>query len=112
MSPLVATETERLRIAATADDQARSRSDPAAVAGAPTLVAQTTTVKTYPAAAQSYFACLPANVLGTETEGTAGTVKPATGVFYALNLGTVIPPTGTTIITTFAGNRWVFRYDG
>jgi hypothetical protein len=81
-------------------------------AGAPTLVAKTTKITTYPTSAASFFGCTPQTVLGTETEGASGTLTAGTQTFLALNLGTVAPPVGTAVIVTFVANRWVFRYDG
>lgn len=79
--------------------------------GTPCLVAQTTRLTTYPTSARSFFACSPVAVLGAETEGSPATLTPLTPIFYALNLGAVVPPQGTDVIASFVGNRWVFRYD-
>ena len=43
---------------------------------------------------------------------SAATIATDGNTFFALNLGTAIPPQGTPIVATFVGNRWVFRYDG
>jgi hypothetical protein len=94
------------------DELVASVSAPLAYAsGAPAMLALTTTLSTYPTAAQSYFACLPLTLLGTEVEGGPGTVTPGSATFFALNIGSTIPPAGTQVFTTFVGNRWVFRYD-
>ena len=79
--------------------------------GSPTLLALTTTIQTYPTSAQSYFACRPLILLGNEIEGGPGSVTPGNATFFALNLGSTIPPSGTQVLVTFVGNRWVFRYD-
>ncbi len=79
--------------------------------GTPCLVAQTTKVSTYPTAAQSFFACSPVAVFGAEVEGAQATLTALAPIFYALNLGSAIPPMGSDVIASFVGNRWVFRYD-
>jgi hypothetical protein len=105
-------EAKRLRIrdANLGVEFSQSGRDPSL--GMPCLVAQTKTIATYPSVAQSFFACSPATVLGPESEGGAGTITQGTSTFLALNLGLAIPPVGTSILTTFVDNRWVFRYDG
>ena len=107
-----ATEAQRLRILAGEDADARSRFDPASVGGAPTLVVKTVAVKTYPTVAQRYYGVQAASVLGAEIEGQAGSVSTSSGIFYALNLGSAVPPVGTQLIATFTGNRWVFVFNG
>jgi hypothetical protein len=104
-------EARRLRIRETtlADDLKCQISDSSR--GNPSLLARTTVVSSYPTAAQCYFACQPAAVLGVEVEGGPGTISVLSSTFFALNVGSTIPPVGTQILATFAGNRWVFRYD-
>jgi hypothetical protein len=97
------------REVALADDVRRRDSDP--TLGLPNLLAQTTTLKAYPTTAQCYYACEPLTVLGAEVEGGAGTTSASPSTFFALNIGSTIPPSGTQVVTTFVGNRWVFRYD-
>ncbi len=105
-------EAKRLRIrdAALVDGAGSRDRDPAF--GMPCLVAQTKALATYPTAAQRFYACSPASVLGPEVEGGPGTVAPASATFFALNLGTAIPPVGTNVLATFVDSRWVFRHDG
>jgi hypothetical protein len=91
------------------DDSTRGDLNPAF--GSPSILAQTATINTYPSTAQSYFACLPLTLLGTEKEGAAGVLTPGSATFFALNLGSTVPPAGTQVLTTFVGSRWVFRYD-
>ena len=70
---------------------------------------------TYPSTSSAvFFLGTPQQITGAEIEGAAGTATSATpsASFYALNLGTEIPPVGTQVITTFVDSRWVFRYDG
>jgi hypothetical protein len=98
-----------LRELALADDVKRRDSDP--TLGAPSLPARTTTIKTYPTTPQSYYACVPLMLLGAEVEGGPGIVTAAGATFFALNLGSTVPPPGTQLLATFVGNRWVFRYD-
>jgi hypothetical protein len=105
-------EAKRLRVRSDARDDGLTRFDLAAADGAPCLIAQTVAVRSYPTTAASYFGCKPQTILGAEVEGGAATITPDGGVFYALNLGSAIPPAGTMILVTFVGNRWAFRYDG
>jgi hypothetical protein len=76
------------------------------------LAAVTTTLGSYPTSATSFFTCNPLIILGQEVEGGAGVVAAGAAMFFALNLGSAIPPQGTQVLATFVGNRWVFRYDG
>jgi hypothetical protein len=92
-----------------ADDMSRGDLNPAF--GSPSMLARTTTLTTYPSSAQSYYACTPLTLLGTEKEGTPGVITAGYSTFFSLNLGTTVPPTGTQVLTTFVGSRWVFRYD-
>jgi hypothetical protein len=80
--------------------------------GMPCLLARTTTIKSYPSLAQSFYACSPVTILGAEVEGGAGSLTAGTSTFLALNVGSAIPPSGANILVTFVDNRWVFRYDG
>ena len=79
--------------------------------GTPCLVAQTTSISAYPTAAKRFFACTPVAVLGGEVEGGAATLSALSPVLFALNVGGAVPPQGTNVISSFVGNRWVFRYD-
>jgi hypothetical protein len=100
----------RIRDANLGVDFSQSGRDPSL--GMPCLLVQTTTVKTYPAVAQSFYACSPLTVLGTEVEGGSGSITLGTSKFFALNVGSAVPPAGTNILATFVDNRWVFRFDG
>lgn len=81
--------------------------------GSAAMLAQTTTVTTYPTSASAFYAVIPLDVNGQELEGQPATYVPSTGaVTYALNLGTQIPPSGTTVICHAVGGRFCFRYDG
>ena len=79
--------------------------------GSATILAKTVTVSSYPTAAASFFGCQPVSVLGAEAEGGPGSLTVITQTFYALNLGSTVPSSGTYVLCTFTGNRWVFRYD-
>ena len=92
-----------------ADERSRTPHPPAA--GAPALLVQTTTVTTNPTTAAAFYAVLPVAAAGTQTEGAAGSYAAGTAAFYALNLGTGIPPSGTRLVATSVSHRWVFRYD-
>jgi hypothetical protein len=76
------------------------------------MIARTVSLGSYPATAGRYFACHPLTILGVEAEGGLGLLTTEDATFFALNLGSTIPPAGTAILVTFVGNRWAFRYDG
>lgn len=87
------------------------RRDMSPALSSPSVLAKTTVISAYPTAAFSYFACLPQSLYGVEQEGAAGVVLSGSSTFFALNLGSTVPPVGTLLLATFTGNRWVFRYD-
>ena len=105
-------EAKRLRIqdATLVDGFSQAGRDPSL--GMPCLAAQTKALATYPTGAQTFFACSPLTILGTEVEGGAGTISSGSSTFFALNLGSAVPPVGSNLLVTFVDNRWVFRYDG
>ena len=105
-------EVRRLRIRDAALVDGLGRRDRDQTFGMPCLLAQTKKISSYPTVAQSFYACAPSSLLGPEVEGGAGTVTPGPSTFFALNLGSVVPPIGTNILATFVDNRWVFRFDG
>lgn len=76
------------------------------------MLLTTTTVMTYPTTAGAFYAASPTEINGTETEGGAATYVPGSLVYYALNVGTQIPPEGTRVVAHGVGGRWTFRYDG
>jgi hypothetical protein len=104
-------DAKRLRMRETTLADDLGRLDSAPPIGAPSLLASTTTLRTYPTTAQCFFACQPLTLLGAEVEGGPGALTVGTDTFLALNLGSSVPPVGTQILATFVGNRWVFRYD-
>ena len=112
MTNLILDEAKRLRQRDEAVFDDLSRRDRAPSFGSPSLVAQTTTLNAYPKSAQRFYACVPQTLLGAEVEGGPGSFTQEPATFFALNLGTAIPPAGTNILATFVESRWVFRYDG
>ena len=67
-----------------------------------------------------FIACTrPAMIAGVTMEAMGINVMATTifylaagSVAYALNLGTQVPPSGTTVVCHAVGGRWCFRYDG
>ncbi|MDE2101002.1 MAG: hypothetical protein KGL39_27395 [Patescibacteria group bacterium] len=81
--------------------------------GSLSALVQTTTVGTYPTTASAFFGVHPLLVDGSETEGAAASFTPDPArTFYAFNLGSQTPPSGTKLIVSLCGGRWIFRYDG
>lgn len=102
-------DAELLRRDAGLDRDERSREVESGVGGSRSLLAKTKTVTTYPTAAARFYACEIQGLLGTESEGSTGTLTPQRTI-YAYNLGASIPPTGTPVLLTEVPYRWVFRY--
>ena len=88
-----------------------NRRDMSPALSSPSVLAKTTVLSVYPTTASSYFGCLPQSLYGAEQEGATGIVLSGSSSFFALNLGSTVPPIGTLVLATFTGNRWVFRYD-
>ncbi|MDR3639059.1 MAG: hypothetical protein P4L84_34965 [Isosphaeraceae bacterium] len=110
---VAASEAQRLRLDDTRMADSHTRAEQAPDGCTAILVCQTTKVTTYPTSAKAYYAVQAQLVGGTETEGSAGSYSSdGTSVFYALNLGSVIPPQGTIVVCYYVDYRWVFRYDG
>jgi len=99
----------RIRDVALVDGFSQTGRDPSL--GMPCVVAQTKKVSKYPTSAQQFYACSSVTILGLEVEGGAGTTTSGTSTFFALNLGTAVPPLGANVVATFVDSRWVFRYD-
>jgi hypothetical protein len=76
------------------------------------LVVITTTVTAYPTVAQSVYACLQSDPTVAESEGATATYANGTGILYALNVGTAVPPPGTRLILEAVKGKWLFRFDG
>jgi hypothetical protein len=104
-------DAKRLRISdiALVDGLSQAGRDPSL--GMPCVVAQTKKLSSYPKSAQQFYACSPVTILGLEVEGGAGITTSGNSTFFALNLGSAVPPLGTNVVATFADSRWVFRYD-
>jgi len=81
-------------------------------AGNSTVLVKTVTVSTYPTAVQSFFGVQRAIVSGTEAEGQTPTFTLHGSTFYAANVGSTVPPSGTYVLASLVGGRWEFRYDG
>lgn len=76
-------------------------------------VCKTATQTTYPTTANAYYYCDECRVGGDETEGGAGTVTALTGRHLtAYNIGSAIPPVGTSIIVHAKDGRFTFNYCG
>jgi hypothetical protein len=81
--------------------------------GSAAVLAKTTMVTTYPSTPGAFYACLPQEIDGNETEGGTATYTASSSTpFFAWNAGTAIPPQGTLLVCHAVGGRWVFRYDG
>ncbi|WP_435011227.1 hypothetical protein P12x_002528 [Tundrisphaera lichenicola] len=105
-------ESTRLRIRDAAMVAGAGRLDRPPSFGAPCLLAQTKKIATYPTAAGSFFACSPLTLMGLEVEGGPGSISVGPSTFFALNLGSAVPPVGANVLATFVDSRWVFRFDG
>jgi len=105
-------EATRLRLRDADRDDAATRSALDPGAGSASLLARTKSLSKYPTAAARFFACTPLTVLGPEVEGGIGVVTAGEATFFALNLGSAVPPQGTAVVATFVDGRWVFRHDG
>lgn len=73
---------------------------------------KTTTVGTYPTAAQSYYAFALMVFGGPEVEATTPTSSVTGNIVYAFNLGSAIPPPDTQAVAALKNGRWTFRFDG
>lgn len=79
-------------------------------ASSASLLVQTTTVTTYPTVAGRYYGVRAIDPGGTESEGSSATYGTPGGTFYALNVGAAIPATGTMVLVTQIGGRWIMKY--
>jgi len=80
--------------------------------GNPSCLVQTVAVGTYPTTASAFYMVKRVRPGGIETEGAAVSLTPYGNAFAAANLGTAVPPVGTTDIVTLADGRLSFRWDG
>ncbi len=106
-------ELRVLRDRAVAAQADIDRLDDSAPGGSRSLLCKTTTVTTYPSSASSFFAVIAQDADGPETEGASATFTDSTGdAFYAYNVGSAIPATGSQVIVHFVGGKACFRWDG
>jgi hypothetical protein len=75
-------------------------------------VVRTVSLGSYPTGSgvNRVFAVRDVVVSGTETEGATATSTVDTRTFYAVNVGTGIPPVGTDLIAVQVPHVWAFRY--
>jgi hypothetical protein len=88
--------------------------NPASAVGGAAVLVRTITRTTYPTVAGRVYAVVPSRVVVTEAEGQTPTFTDAANgdCFYALNLGSAIPPSGTRLVATLTpGGLYAFRYD-
>lgn len=78
------------------------------------ILAQTTTVTTYPTTPSAFYAIILMEIDGEEQEGSTASYVTVTGAptLYALNLGSQVPPPVTMVICHLVGGRYCFRFDG
>ena len=76
------------------------------------VVGTTDVLEAYPTTANSVYYIKTAQIDADATEGSVAALTLDSGVLFAINLGTAIPPTGTAVIVSLLGGRWAFRYDG
>jgi hypothetical protein len=102
----------RERLGATSDRLDTAQGAPP-LHGSAAVLGITTTVTSYPTTAAAFYAMLPQEVDGSETEGSAASYTASSSTpFYGYNAGTQVPPAGTPVVCHAVGGRWVFRYDG
>lgn len=78
----------------------------------PAIVCKTVAVGTYPTVAGRYYAVRPISLFGDEVEGaTPAVADSGPGHFFAVHLGTNVPPVGTRVfvVATPEGRR-AFRH--
>lgn len=100
----------RARVEALEESLARLADDSGLTGAA--KVAQTVSLGSYPtgSGAMKVFAVRGVDVTGDESEGVVGTETPDAQTFFAVNVGTGLPPVGTRLIVTQVPNLWAFRY--
>lgn len=80
--------------------------------GSTSLVVVTTTDGSYPVVAGTWYTVQVTELSGDEKEGgTVSATTPSGTAFYALNLGTAIPPIGTKLVITQLDGIWTFTYN-
>lgn len=80
--------------------------------GSRSLLCKTTTVSSYPTAAQAFYAVFNVEADGDESEGSSATLTAGTDAFYAWNCGSAIPPSGTCVIVHSVAGKMVFEFNG
>ncbi len=78
------------------------------------FLGQTIEFDSYPTVAQAYYGMKNIQINGPEGENDLATFVsnvPDDGLTTAFNLGTQVPPQGTTVICSSVGGRWCFRFD-
>jgi len=100
----------RARVAAIEDELARL--GPGALPSGLARVVKTISLGSYPtgSTALKTYAVRGLDVTGVESEGSTAVTSEDTRHFFAVNLGTSVPPVGTQLIAVSVPNRWVFRY--
>ena len=75
-------------------------------------VAQTAISETYPTTANTVYYLAGMSIDADDQEGSDVTLAGDGNEYFAVNLGTRIPPPGTNVLISSVGGRWVFRWDG
>lgn len=78
--------------------------------GSLSLVGQTVSAGSYPTVESAYYAMKPIRLGGAIGEGLTPELHVVDKVFYAINLGAMIPPVGTYAVVAQVGGRFTFRY--
>jgi hypothetical protein len=79
--------------------------------GAVSVLARTVAVSSYPTVAQAVYGLQALRNTSALREGGSVGLTPVGNPFFALNLGSTVPPVGTDVIATDTGGRSEFRYD-
>lgn len=75
------------------------------------ILVKTATISVYPTTAVAYYAVTPQVPGGTESEGSTPAITALTGHFLVANVGSAIPPSGTSLLAIPCGGRYIVRYD-
>lgn len=105
-------EAELLRRRLAALEAALDRLEDAELAAPRSQLCLTTTIASYPTTAGAYYAVQAQRVSGSEAEGGTPTLAAVGPKFFAYNLGSAVPPSGTKVIVDPVPDGFVFRYDG
>ncbi len=74
------------------------------------MLVTTATKTTYPTTPNAFYYCTAQSISGPATEGGTATVTGLSVKLYAYNLGTTIPPVGTTRVAHLTSGTWTFQY--